>query len=233
MRESIHRNSQGCDNANRCFDAGLQWCLTFEKELSIIRLEENTTCILHGGILWQNLTEGPETSGRGLSLTKNEIPGNGDDYGVIHPGIYTTLGELLRGKVDAQLSLEYTAENKYQQISRNISWERISQTPLNAFLKTVRRKILDGSMPDSKTVLLGRITSNSCVYEQKSLKYKAALAAARGVSLGDIPADQVNNYLVRELLDKKQYILSGSVAKLSLYNGLGEVVASKMITVCN
>lgn len=232
MSKLIDRGLQRCNETRSYLDADLQWCLSFEKKLSHIECADHTPCILHGRIFWSSLTEDLnriESARSPQGKLKSQIR---DDSAMIESGIYTTLGDLISGTIAAQLTLEYTAENRYQQIYRNISWGKICHIPLKTYIKTVQGKITKGTLPDTKTVIFSRNTSKSGVQSQKGLKYKAALAVARGVPLADISQNQVNSYLAREVPSKKQYIKSGSHARLSLYNGHGEVVESKIIVAC-
>lgn len=215
-------------------DANIEWCLTFNDNLSKIEIEDDTPCVLHGRIVWQDLTCFKEKCASGGKCLENQLSVFcNNDSGVIQNGISSTIGELREGTMNARLTLEYLAENNHQQVSRNISWNKVAQAPLKPFIKTIQRKIFDGRLPDEKTVVFSGFTHNSSFFEQKSLKYKAALAAARGVPISDIPQSMVHDYLVKEVIDRKEYIGNGSDAKFSLFNGYGEIVSTKTITATN
>lgn len=66
---------------------------------------------------------------------------------------------------------------------------------------------------------------------ERNLKYKAALAAARGVTANQIPSFQVHQAVVREIFNIKEFVRHGSIATVVLYNGRGEIVGHKTLNV--
>lgn len=206
-------------------DATVHWCLIFERRLSRLVIDDETPCTLNGTVVWQNLDsylEGSLSPNRAGWTTDENIEETGPGG-----GITCTLGELRKGKINARLALEFTPENATGDIRRNLSWSDIADIPLRVLLKTLQKKVLSNKMKDTSVVSLARFNRKNGYIGQRSLKYTAALAAARGVPLGAIPRDQVYKYLVREIVDKKEYVRHGSKARIVLYNGAGEIVTRR------
>lgn len=211
------------------FDATIQWCLIFDQPLSQVSINDETVCTLQGVVVWQDLSN---------FLVESNLNGNEqnqlcevpeEDVSIGQRGISCTIGELRKGKVDARLFLEFTPENDIQNICREVAWNDIARVPLKPFLKALKNKIKNKMMNDTHIIRLDGLAKNTGYLSQRSLKYKAALAAARGVSLGDIPNNQVYNYLIREVVDKKEYVRYGSSAKVLLFNGTGQIVDSRTV----
>lgn len=207
------------------FDALIQWCLIFREPLSRIELVDSTPCTLHGMVVWQNL-------GAFLREDFDIEPALEDfdtDGSIVERGITCTLGELRTGKVKARLTLEFAPENKKQKVLRDVSWQDIAGTPLKPWLKTLQNLVLEQKRADSEVVPLAGLSRRSGYFCERSLKYKAALAAARGVSVNEIPLAQVYQFLAREIVDKKEYVGRGESARVALYNDKGELVTTSIM----
>ncbi len=218
----------------RYYDALVQWCLVFDRPLSKVIISETTVCTLHGALIRQQLNvflreEQPKDS------KKNQAFGNiNEEFSVVYEGIPCTLGELQDGKIDARLRLEFATENIKNhpgKVLRNAAWKDIDRTELIPWLQSLQKHIIDGKREDGKIITLDGLVKKSGYIDDRSLKYKSALAAARGVSLQEISPAQAHQALVRELIDKKEYIRHGSSATLALYNGKGEIVGCKSLLV--
>lgn len=210
-------------------DATTEWCLTFKSNLSEIEIDDSTHCMLHGRIVWQDLGRHCGLKIDSMANVCRQIFESDDGSDVLSEGIKTTIGELRTGQVNAKLTLEYDTENRQKRVSQGVSCQKIAKAPLRAWLKTLQNKIREGKIDDTPSIALGSLTKNSSFFEQRSLKYKAALAAARGISMAEVPQTQVYEYLVRDILDRKEYISLGSSAKISLFNSYGEMVDSKTL----
>jgi hypothetical protein len=149
-------------------------------------------------------------------------------------GIPCTLGALQRGQVEARLSLEFATENckkHAEKVLRQVTWRDMERTTLISRLQVLQQDIRRGRRDDGKIVCLADLVKKPGYVGERSLKYQAALAAARGVSLPEIPASRVYRALVRALIDKKEYIRHGSTATVALYNGRGEVVGRRALRI--
>ncbi len=215
------------------FDARVQWCLVFAQPLSQLTIDDSTPCTLHGAIVRQKLNaflgEDVHYFERNLVISSFD-----EDSSVVCDGIPCTLGELQQGKVEARLILEFSPENQEDNSSkvlRDASWKDIARTALIPWLITIQKQIREKKRDDGKSINLDGLVKKSGYIGERSLKYKAALAAARGVSLHEIPSSHVSQALVRELVDKKEYIRHGSTATVALYNGRGEIVGSSTLKV--
>ncbi len=216
------------------YDALVQWGLVFSQPLSHIVIEESTACTLHGVIARQNLNVflGDEASPH--SLENPVVSAFHEDSALVYDGIPCTLGELQRGRIKARLSLEFSPENQGKQpfkVQRDVSWREIARTALIPWLQNLQRQILEKKCGDGHMVCLNGLVKKSGYIGERSLKYKAALAAARGVSIDEIPASHVHRALVRELIDRKEYVRHGGTATVALYNEREEIVGSRTLMV--
>lgn len=214
------------------FDALVQWCLIFDQPLSRITIEDSTCCSLHGMIEWQNLdaflTEKTQAEAGRRERTLATFD---QDSAVVDDGIFCTLGELQEGRVKARLILEVSAENRGRKIVRDISWRDIAKAPLKSWLLTLQEQIREHRREDGRTISLTGLIKSSGYLSERSLKYTAALAAIRGVSLGEVPLAHVHRAVVNELINRKEYIGQDSIATLALYNDLGEIIGTRSLIV--
>ncbi len=214
------------------FDALVQWCLIFDEPLSRIAIEDSTCCSLHGMIEWQNLDSFLiERTQAEASQRKRVLATFDQDSVVVDDGIFCTLGELQEGRVKARLILEVSAENRERRIVRDISWRDIAKAPLKSWLLTLQEQIREHRREDGRTISLTGLVKSSGFLSERSLKYTAALAAIRGVSLGEVPLAHVHRDVVHELINRTEYIGRGSIATLALYNDLGEIIGTRSLTV--
>jgi hypothetical protein len=216
------------------FDAMIQWCLVFPEPLSQVAIEEATACTLHGLIVRQRLDAylGGEVGDQ--ATRQRALSRFNEDSALIIDGISCTLGELQSGQVEARLILEFIPENQAghsRKVLRDATWRDIVHLPLIPWLTTIQQQIREKKREDGKSICLDGLVKKSGYIGERSLKYKAALAAARGVPLDEISSVLVRQTVVRELVDKKEYIRHGSTATLAMYNGRGEIVGSRTLTV--
>lgn len=212
------------------YDAIIQWCLIFAKPLSQVELVDSTSCTLHGMVIWQNLDPFLREDFSGELAPGEACKDFGEDGAVVQGGITCTLGELRTGKVKARLSLEFSPENKKQKVLRNVCWQDIGSTPLKPWLKSMQDQIREKKRVDSEVVCLVGLGQRTGYVWERSLKYKTALAAARGVSVNEIPLAQVYRFVAREIVDKKEYVGRGTSARVDMYNEKGELVTTSTMT---
>lgn len=214
------------------YDALVQWCLVFDQPLSRIVIDDSTCCSLHGMIEWQNLNSilaaGTQTEAgrreRALAIFDR-------DSAVVDDGIFCTLGELQEGRVKARLILKVSGENSDSRVVRDVSWRDIAKAPLQSWLLAVQEQIRENRRDDGRTISLTGLVESACYLSERRLKYTAALAASRGVPLGEVPLDHVQRAVIHELINRKEYIGRGSIATLALYNDLGEIIGSRSLSV--
>lgn len=214
------------------FDALVQWCLVFDQPLSRITIQDSTCCSLHGMIAWQNLNlflgeKTPAQSGR----LERELALFDKSASVVNDGIFCTIGELQQGQVKARLTLEFSQEKSGRKVVRDISWRDVAKAPLKQWLITLQNQIREQQREDGKTISLAGLIKSSGYLSERSLKYKAALAAIRGVPLSEVPLAHVHRAVVHEIVNNREYIGHGSSATVALYNGLGEIIGSRTLTV--
>lgn len=208
------------------FDALIQWCLTFSEPLSRIELTDSTQCTLHGMVVMQNL----DAFLREDFEVEPALEDFDTDGSIIEGGITCTLGELRTGKVKVRLTLEFSPANRKQKVLRDVSWQDIAGTPLKPWLKTLQNQVRENKRADSEVVPLAGLSRRSGYFCERGLKYKSALAAARGVPVNEISLSQVYRFLAREIVDKKEYVGRGESARVALYNDKGELVTTSIMT---
>jgi hypothetical protein len=226
MAERKNRDCAGAD-IQRPPEASIHWCLLFAEPLSQVLIEDDTLCTLQGLILWQNLSTFLGEHHRDF----DEQMVAGDEFPVVQSSIECTIGQLRKGKVNQRLILELSMENETKNILRDVSWHDVVDMPLKQFLKGIKKKIHDKLMKDTHIVSLAGFTKESGYIGQQSLRYKVALAKARGVSSNEMPLNETCKHLIQEISYKKEYIRQGCSARVSLYNGVGDVVSRKTIVV--
>ncbi len=212
-------------------DATIHWCLIFDRPLSQVAIKDETPCALHGLILLQNLNRllGDHKRINGQEAILSEL--NKKHSSLIAHGISSTIGDLRKGKINARLSLEFSPANDSRNILRDVYWKDIAEVPLKPLLTAIQKKILAGKTADTNIISLAGLRNRSGYLGERSFKYRVALAAAHGVPLKEIPFKHVCSYLVREIVDKKEYIRPGSSARISLYDNAGEIVDSLAVLV--
>lgn len=223
----------GCKGQrNSLFSAFVDWCLVFERPLSKIVLDLDTCCTLKGMITWQNLNSFLVPS---LQSTYGETDecamGAGCVSSIIHEGISCRLGELQAGTVKARLTLAYEPEHRFHDVFRDIVWHSLPDRDIFSWLTKKQEKIWNGLCKDSKALSLASFFKGTGMFQGNGLKYRAALAAARGLSLHEVPTIHVYELLAREAVDRKEYLRYGSKAKISLYNSQGELVCAENMDV--
>ena len=91
-------------------------------------------------------------------------------------------------------------------------------------VRSIQKNIILEQSTDTKVVSLACTAASPGYFRECSLKYKAALALARGVSLEHIPQSEANHYVAKEIINKKEYLKYGTRTKLSLHCGSGVLV---------
>ncbi|BHH82890.1 hypothetical protein [Desulforhopalus sp. 52FAK] len=231
--EQIFKNNQRLleKTAGPVFDATIRWCLSFNNKLSFITINEDTPCILRGMIEWHDL---------------GKILENQEDCTIVHPGVVAleekmvlledgipcTLRQLQEGAIKARLSLEFSLPHSEQKVFRDSGWDDIDTLAIVDMVCSIQKKIKAGSIDDTTVISLACGRAKPSYFRQRSMKYKAALALARGVSIDAIPQNIVNHYVARDIINKKEYLVYGTRTRLCLHSGSGELVGHHISHLC-
>lgn len=202
----------------------IRWCLVFQRPFSSIALREDTPVTLEGMIGWQNLSQMTKPGPNVVDF--HEIVIDAKDRSLLEEGILCTLGELASGGVRARFSLEFLAEDEKSARSKELHWQGIGSKRFLSALKEYQRKVSTQKVGEETRIPLDRFIRPSDSLEEKRIKYRAALAVARGVSITEIPLDHVSRHISRDLNDRSDLVIVGSRAKAALYNSKDEVVSS-------
>lgn len=205
------------------FDATIRWCLSFDKRISMLQVSEATPCTLLGTIEWHNLSQIlradiNETEGHpGVAALEEKLV-------LLQDGIPCTLQQLEQGDVKARLSLEFSRPHSEQRLFRDSNWENIDKLPIVAMVRTLQGDIAAGKESDTTVVSLTCMRAQPGYFRQRSMKYKAALALARGVGVDAIPQSVANHYVAKDIINKKQYLTYGTRTRFSLHSGTDNLV---------
>lgn len=205
------------------YDATIHWCLSFFDDLSVIEINENTPCTLLGTVEWHNLNDivnniaTPEEFYPQIAAIEERVV-------LLEDGIPCTLKQLEEGSIKARLVLEFSFPHSEKEVFRDSSWNDIDQLPIVVMVRAIQKDILSKKTKDATIVSLACGRAKSGLFRQRGLKYKAALAVARGVSPNEISQKLANQYVAKDILNKKEYLKFGARTQLSLQSGTGELV---------
>jgi hypothetical protein len=240
MAKRKHNSEEGiqvqCCEADRrstqMYDATIHWCLSFAENLSSLSLSPLTSCTLRGMAEWHDLSRMLSENGDSFSTMYSHFAPVEEKKVHLADGIPCTLLELEEGRISARLMLEISLPHAEQKIYRDSSWNSIGKQSLVEMLGTLQEQILAGKIKDTKIVSLACKKVNSIFLLQRSLKFRAALATARGVGISEIPENLANLYAARDIINKKEYLVFGTRTKLSLYTAQGKVVDQHVCHLC-
>lgn len=230
-QDSLCKKQSDDRNDQPVFDATIRWCLVFHENISGIELSAETPCTLLGMIEWHDL---------------NKILKNNFDDTSVHPriialeekmvllenGIPCSLEQLEEGSVKARLSLEFSLPHSEQKVFRDSRWNDIDTLPIIKMVRSIQRKIVGGMLADTKVVSLTCRSAKAGHFRQRTLKYKAALAFTRGVSLDAVSQSAANHYVAKDIINKKEYLIQGARTRLCLHSGSGELVDHHIAHLC-
>ena len=74
--------------------------------------------------------------------------------------------------------------------------------PVIDMVRSIQKKIIFEKTKDTTIVSLACRTADPESFRQRSLKYKAGLALARGLSLEDIPQSEANHYVAKDIINE-------------------------------
>lgn len=232
MEQILQNNQRFLEKtATPVFDATIRWCLSFNDKISFLTIDEDTPCILRGMIEWHDL---------------GKILENHDDSTMVHPGVAAleekmvlledgipcSLRQLEEGVIKARLSLEFSLPHSEQKVFRDSGWNDIDKLPIVDMVCSIQQKIKAGAIDDTTVVSLTCGRAKPSYFGQRSMKYKAALALARGVNIDAISQNIANHYVARDIINRKEYLVFGTRTKLSLHSGSGELVGHHISHLC-
>ncbi len=213
------------------FDATIRWCLSFEEKISALTVDENTPCTLLGTVEWHDL-------GRILKADKNVAEGYPgvtafeEKLVLLQNGIPCSLKQLEQGSIKARLSLEFSIPHSEQRLFRDSNWKNIDRLAVVDMVKDIQREITAGKVGDTTVVSLVCRRAQPEYFRQRSMKYKAALALARGVRVDAIPQNLADHYVAKDIINKKQYLTYGTRTKLSLHSEAGQLIGQHITHLC-
>lgn len=213
------------------FDATIRWCLSFADMLSTITVCDKTPCTLRGMIEWHDLHEILKSE-KENDLVFPVVTGLEEKLVLLEDGIPCTLQQLEEGSVKACLSLEFSIPHKSQKIFRSSNWNDIDKLPVISMVKKMQAKIASGAIVDTNIVSLACRNATPGYFRQRSMKYKAALALARGVRIDSIPEHVAQHFVARDIINKKEYLEFGTRTKLSLHSDGGKLVDHHISHLC-
>lgn len=223
MKRGQKTYSMGWKNGSKYVPI-IRWCLVFEHPFSSIDLKEDTVVTLEGMIGWQNLSQ---MTKQGSSVTGfYEMAVDSHDRSLLEEGIRCTLGELASGAVRARFSLEFLSHDQKTARNKELRWQGIGSKRFLSALKKYQRKVSTQNGGEETRIPLDRFIRPADSLEEKRIKYRAALAIARGVPIAEIPLDHVSQHMSRETNNRSELVIVGSKAKAALYNSKDEVVSS-------
>ncbi len=138
-----------------------------------------------------------------------------------------TLRQLEEGSINGRLVLEFSLPHSDKVVFRDSSWSEIDRLPIVEMVSSIQKDIISQKIKGTKIVSLACGRAMPGLFRQHSLKYKAALAFARGVTLDEIPGNLANQYVAKDILNRKKYLEFGARTKLSLQSGTGRLQVSQ------
>lgn len=213
------------------FDATIRWCISFTEKLSSLTLAEDTPCTLLGMIEWHNLKKILDSHEIEADMSPGLVALE-EKMVLLEDGIPCSLKQLEEGTIKAKLSLEFSLPHSAQKVFSDSSWADIDKLPIVDMVRTIQQKILKGDIADSTVVSLACRRAKPGYFRQRSMKYKAALAFSRGVSVDAIPQNVANHYVAKDIINRREYLVFGTRTKLSLHSGSGELIGLHISHLC-
>jgi hypothetical protein len=213
------------------YDATIHWCISFVDNIALIDINKNTPCTLLGTVEWHDLNKIVNDIDTSAGFHP-QIAAIEEKVVLLEDGIPCTLKQLEEGSVKARLVLEFSLPHSDKEVFRDSSWSDIDQLPIVEMVKAIQVDIISQKTKATRIVRLACGRAQPGPFRQRSLKYKAALAIARGVSLDEIPQKMANRYLVKDILNKKEYLKFGARTQLSLQTDAGELVGCHISHLC-
>lgn len=139
-----------------------------------------------------------------------------------------TLGDLAAGRVEAELTVA-AGNIDNSRVYCRLNLKDIDFNTIIGWLEQKKNIALANKSLKSKVVSLVEYEQSSRKSANSRLKYKAALAAARGVMLDEVPSTHVDQALKVESLSRRKLIPVGARAVVSLRDGKGTVICSTTI----
>lgn len=175
---------------NTTSQLSIQWGISFNRPISQIFIDEQTSCKLRPIVLSGNL----KNHAVGV-IPEDEIGMAGE--GVADQFVICTLGDLLRGEITARFSIRLNPEYSTAVMHRNMFWRGRPLPELLAWVSQIQAEIRSNRREDTDTMRLFDIMDHAR-RNDRNLKLMVSLAAARGIAPDEVPAELIQNYLKNE-----------------------------------
>ena len=213
-------------------DAEIEWCLIFARKISRLEVNADLSCLLQGAIRERRLgTPGVLETCRENVGSRSVIAVDADESGGSFGGLKTTLGDVVAGRVEAAMKLEYAKQNLRGKVERNLSSQILKGSPLIDHLKIIQKNILAGTIQDTNIVRLRPERNSGGYMQERWLKYRSALTAVKGTSRHEPFNASIRCRLVSDVVTRQEYIRSGSAARLDVYDRRGKNIGSSILHV--
>lgn len=227
---STESESVKLSEQTQVFDATIRWCLLFQDNISELKVSLDSPCTLLGMIQWHNLSR---IMNQNSEVSANpQLAALEEKMVLLEDGIPCTLRQLQEGSIKARLLLEFSLPHLEQKVFRDSTWEDIHCDRVEEMIVSFQDKIKKGETFDTRVIRLACKKVQPGGFAQRSLKYKAALALAKGVALDEIPSTLANRYAAQDIINKKEYLIMGARTKFSLHSETGEVVDQQITHLC-
>lgn len=203
------------------FAGQIFWILVFPHNISEIHLSDNTECLVDGLVI----NEEESIASAEIAATESRV---NLDASRPHRGITCNLGQLARGEVHATLRVAAESEGKAR-VYCKLQLDDVHFDALQDWLRDRQQEVAAGRRLDSNVVVLAEYVQSCQSIDSRQLKYRAALAAARGVALDDVPPSHIERAIAMELQTRSRAIPRGCPAIVSLVDASGTIVNEQKI----
>lgn len=216
-------------------DAEPEWCLIFHRPLAVTRVDHDLRCTLQGSIRERHLyhkclkDRGRKSKPAERNILAMDMEGNGGEFS----GIESTLGELAAGAVYARMELEYSKENRKENVKRTLSTSFLKGKQLLVSVRHLQQRVKNGEIPDSRIIRILPPQNCGGYVQERWLKYQSALIAIKGRGDYCPLSGQIREKIVSDVVTRREYIRGGTSARLDVLDGKGECIGASLLRVGN
>ena len=204
------------------------WGINFSGPLSEIEISDKTRCTVQGLFILGGADSVYAREQEVCRFGESQKGFRNSEYQQDVNGIDCSLGALAHGDVEAVLTV-VSKTDKDSRIFCRLNLQGIDFREIVPWLKDKQEKILENCSIDTEFIALGEYTRFQKNIANRHLKYKVALAAARGVTPEDIPVSHIEKAFEAENLNYRRFIPVGSGAVISLRDSKGRIVSSRKL----
>ncbi|WP_163336886.1 hypothetical protein [Desulfopila sp. IMCC35008] len=214
-------------------DAEMEWCLIFSRPLSRLQVDEKLHCILQGAIRERAMdpagNDNTKKSAfpRGKTIIAMKAGVQGGTFG----GIRTSIRELTTGMVFCRMRLEYLKENMMERVDRSLSTSILVNLPLIDSIKQLQQKVASDKTTDTNIIRLHPPGNCGGYVKERWLKYRSAFAAVKGAGGKNYLNSRIWHQLVTDVVTRKEYIKSGTTARLDVFDRKGNRIGTSFLEV--